>query len=82
MKCLRMSRPSEMADNFIEQYVNGELDYLGIVYTRFYSVASQHAQTLTVMPITELIDDLTTRSTVISPSEMAVENIVYVAVGK
>ena len=64
----------EMADSFIEQYINGELDYFGIVYTRFYSVASQHAQTLTVMPITELIDDLTTRATVISPPEMAVEN--------
>jgi F-type H+-transporting ATPase subunit gamma len=66
---------SEMADSFIEQYVSGELDYFGIVYTRFYSVASQHAQTLTVMPITELIDDLTTRATVISPLEMAVENV-------
>ena len=52
----------------------GELDYFGIVYTRFYSVASQHAQTLTVLPISELIDDLTTRATLISPAEMAVEN--------
>ena len=64
----------KMADSFIEQYINGELDYFGIVYTRFYSVASQHAQTLTVLPISELIDDLTTRATLISPPEMAVEN--------
>jgi F-type H+-transporting ATPase subunit gamma len=65
---------SKMADSFIQQYINGELDYFGIVYTRFYSVASQHAQTLTVLPISELIDDLTTRATLISPPEMAVEN--------
>jgi F-type H+-transporting ATPase subunit gamma len=64
----------KIADSFIDQYINGELDYFGIVYTRFYSVASQHAQTLTVLPISELIDDLTTRATLISPPEMAVAN--------
>lgn len=63
-----------IADRFIEQYINGELDYFGIVYTRFYSVASQHAQTLTVLPISELIDDLTTRATLITPPGMAAEN--------
>jgi F-type H+-transporting ATPase subunit gamma len=64
----------KMADSFIEQYIRGELDYFGIVYTRFYSVASQHAQTLTVLPISELIDDLTTRATLISPPGKAVGN--------
>jgi F-type H+-transporting ATPase subunit gamma len=63
-----------MADSLIERYVNGELNYFSIVYTRFYSVSSQRAQTLTVMPITELIDDLTTRSTIMSPPELAAEN--------
>jgi F-type H+-transporting ATPase subunit gamma len=65
---------AEMADMFTAKYINGELDYFGIVYTRFYSVASQHAQTLAILPITELIDDLTTRATMIAPPEMAVEN--------
>jgi F-type H+-transporting ATPase subunit gamma len=64
----------KIADSFVEQYINGELDYFGIVYTRFYSVASQHAQTLTILPISELIDDLTTRATLISPPGKAVEN--------
>lgn len=63
-----------MADSFMRQYTGGELDNFGIVYTRFYSLASQHAQTLTVMPIIELIDDLTTRATIMSPPEMSVEN--------
>jgi F-type H+-transporting ATPase subunit gamma len=63
-----------MADGFIEQYMNGELSSLSIVYTRFYSVASQHAQTLAILPITELIDDLATRATVISPPGLAAEN--------
>ncbi|OHB56530.1 MAG: ATP synthase F1 subunit gamma [Planctomycetes bacterium GWF2_50_10] len=63
-----------MADGFIEQYEKGELDYLGIVYTRFYSRASQHPQTLTVLPVAELIDDLTTRATVIWPSELSFED--------
>jgi F-type H+-transporting ATPase subunit gamma len=63
-----------MSADFIQRYVSGEISSLGVVYTRFYSVASQHAQTLTVMPITELIDDLATRATVIAPPEMMAEN--------
>jgi F-type H+-transporting ATPase subunit gamma len=34
-----------MADGLIDQYEKGELDYLGVVYTRFYSLSSQHSQT-------------------------------------
>lgn len=64
----------ELADDFMAQYEKGELDYFGIVYTRFYSVSSQQAQTLTVMPLTELIDDLTTRATVIWPWKLSFED--------
>jgi F-type H+-transporting ATPase subunit gamma len=55
-----------MADEFAKLYEAGELNYFGIVYTRFYSVASQHVQTLTIMPLTELMDDLATRAAVMS----------------
>ena len=64
----------QMAEDFSQQYSRGEIGRLGIVYTRFYSVASQQAQTLTVLPIEELIDDLTTRATVIWPWELAFED--------
>jgi F-type H+-transporting ATPase subunit gamma len=47
---------------------------LGIVYNRFYSAASQKAQTLTVLPVVDLIDDLTTRATVIWPWELEIED--------
>ena len=56
-----------ISDEFMKMYVEGEIDYLGIVYTRFFSLASQKPQTLTILPVSELIDDLTTRATVIWP---------------
>ena len=64
----------EIADDLIGQYIRGEIGRVGIVYTRFYSPASQHAQTLTILPVAELIDDLTTRATVIWPWELAFED--------
>jgi len=63
-----------IADNFIGQYAAGEIGRLSVVYTRFYSPASQRAQTLVVLPVAELIDDLTTRATVIWPWELAFED--------
>lgn len=64
----------KIADDFSAMYEKRKISYLGIVYTRFYSVASQHAQTLTVLPVSELIDDLTTRATVIWPWELEFED--------
>ena len=67
-------RADEIADGFIEQYINNEIDYFGIVYTRFFSLSSQHAQTLSVLPVPDLIDDLTTRAKVIWPWEHVFED--------
>ena len=63
-----------IADDFISQYKNGEIGRLGIVYTRFYSPAHQQAQTLTILLVADLIDDLTTRATVIWPWELSFED--------
>jgi F-type H+-transporting ATPase subunit gamma len=63
-----------IADEFIDQYMSGRLDSLGIVYMRFYSASSQQAQTLTIMPLLELVDDLTTRAQVIWPWDLTFEN--------
>ena len=66
----------EIAEAFVKQYKQGEIGRLGVIYTRFFSVASQQAQTLTVLPVAELIDDLTTRATVIWPWELAFEDFI------
>jgi len=63
-----------IGEDFCGQYERGEICYFGVVYTRFYSMASQREQTLTVLPLSELIDDLTTRATVIWPWELAFED--------
>lgn len=63
-----------MADYFTQQYLSGKIGRLGIVYNRFFSAASQKVQTLTILPVVDLIDDLTTRSTVIWPYELNFED--------
>ncbi|MHC5082396.1 MAG: ATP synthase F1 subunit gamma [Planctomycetota bacterium] len=65
---------NEIGDFFMEEYDKGNIGRLGIVYNRFYSAASQKAQTLTVLPFVDLIDDLTTRATVIWPWELALDD--------
>ncbi len=63
-----------LADDFIEQYMAGTLDALSIVYKRFYSASSQRVQTLTILPLHDLVDDLTTRSQVIWPWDLTFED--------
>jgi F-type H+-transporting ATPase subunit gamma len=65
---------AQIADEVVGQYMAGLLDFFGIVYMRFFSVTGQQAQTLTVMPFTELVDDLTTRAKVIWPWELSFED--------
>jgi len=65
---------NEIGDFFMDAYVNGDIARLGIVYNRFFSPASQKAQTLTVLPVVDMIDDLTTRATVIWPWELDFED--------
>lgn len=64
----------EICEHFITRYMAGELDYFGVVYMRFFSATSQRAQTLSVMPVHELIDDLTTRIKVIWPWDYTLED--------
>ncbi|HDS85272.1 MAG TPA: ATP synthase F1 subunit gamma [Phycisphaerales bacterium] len=63
-----------IADEFTQHYLAGQIGRLGVVYNRFFSAASQKVQTLTVLPVAELIDDLTTRATVIWPWELNFED--------
>jgi len=65
---------NEIGDFFMDEYINGNIARLGIVYNRFFSPASQKAQTLTVLPVVDMIDDLTTRATVIWPWELDFED--------
>ena len=68
------ARAKKIGDEFIHQYIDGQIGHLSAVYTRFFSASSQRAQTLTILPVAELIDDLTTRATVIWPWELAFED--------
>ena len=66
----------EICDGFVEAYLAGRIGRVAVVYTRFFSPASQKAQTLTILPMADLIDDLTTRATVIWPWELAFEDFI------
>ncbi|MBN1127302.1 MAG: ATP synthase F1 subunit gamma [Sedimentisphaerales bacterium] len=66
----------ELADQFTEQFLTGQISRLSIVYTRFFSPASQKAQTLAILPMAELIDDLTTRATVMWPWDLTFEDFI------
>jgi F-type H+-transporting ATPase subunit gamma len=63
-----------IAEEFVGQYVAGELDSLGIVHMRFFSTSSQQAQTLSILPLIDLVDDLTTRAHVIWPWSLTFED--------
>ena len=63
-----------IGQDFMDQYTQGKIGRLSIVYTRFFSAAGQQAQTLSTLPISELIDDLTTRATVMWPWELSFED--------
>ena len=65
---------AEIADEMTQDFLKGNIGRLGFVYTRFFSPASQQAQTLTILPMLDLIDDLTTRATVIWPWEMVFDD--------
>jgi F-type H+-transporting ATPase subunit gamma len=64
----------EIANYFIEQYMTGLIDRFGIVYMRYYSASSQRPETLSILPLTELIGDLALRSTIIWPWKYTFED--------
>ena len=63
-----------IADEFVARYMAGELDSFGVVYMRFHSPGHQQAQTMTIMPLSELIDHLITTAKVIWPYDKAFED--------
>ena len=62
--------------DFMQQYIDGQIGALSVVYSRFFSPASQRPQTISVFPVAELIDDLTTRATVMWPWELSFEDFI------
>ena len=63
-----------IAEEFVSRYMAGEIDYFGIIYKRFYSASSQQAQTLTILPLHDLVDDLSTRAQAIWPWDLTFED--------
>ena len=72
-KCLEGVGIDEIADHFIEQYIDGTIDSFDIVYMQYFSASSQKVQTMTILPLYELIDNLTTRPTAIWPYDTSFE---------
>ena len=64
----------ELAKPFIDQYIQGQLDSFSLVYMGFHSPAHQQAQTMTVMPLTDLIDHQITRAKAIWPWKQTFED--------
>lgn len=58
-----------LAEPFVARHRAGEIDSFSVVYMGFHSPAHQQAQTLTIMPLTELIDHLITRAQILWPWE-------------
>jgi len=73
-KCLEGVGIDEITNDCIEQYIAGQIDSFDIVYMQYFSASSQSAQTMTILPLTELIDNLTTRSIPIWPYDISFED--------
>ncbi len=63
-----------IAEGFVNKYVSGQLDHFGIVYMGFHSPGHQQAQTMTIMPLTDLIDHLITRAEAVWPWDLEFED--------
>ncbi|MCE5340793.1 MAG: F0F1 ATP synthase subunit gamma [Planctomycetaceae bacterium] len=72
-KCLEGVGIDEITDHCIDRYMAGEIDNFDIAYMQYFSASSQSVQTMTILPLTELIDSLTTRSTAIWPYDISFE---------
>jgi F-type H+-transporting ATPase subunit gamma len=64
----------EIADDFVEQYIRGDLEHFSMVYMHYHSASSQQAQSLTILPLTDLIAELATRSTAIWPWKLSFDD--------
>ena len=64
----------DITTDFVNQYMAGQLDYFGVVYMAFNSPGHQQAQTMTIMPLGDLIDHLTTRAKAIWPWDQVFED--------
>jgi F-type H+-transporting ATPase subunit gamma len=60
--------------DFADRYIAGQLDYFSVVYTAFNSPGHQQAQTMTIMPLSELIDCLIISTKAIWPWDLAFED--------
>jgi F-type H+-transporting ATPase subunit gamma len=60
--------------DFADRYMAGQIDYFSVVYMAFNSPGHQQAQTMTIMPLGELIDYLTIRTKAIWPWDLVFED--------
>ena len=63
----------ELSHKLCEDFVNGDFDKLGIVYTKYYSLMSQEATVRWVLPL-ERAENKTAHTAVFEPDEITVLN--------
>lgn len=68
------SQIHDIAADFVGRYTAGQLDYFGVAYMAFHSPGHQQAQTMTIMPLADLIDGLITRAQAIWPWDLVFED--------
>lgn len=64
----------EITNDFMEQYLSGKIGRFDIVNMKYFSMSSQKPGTMTILPLTELINDLIIRPTVIWPWKYTFED--------
>jgi len=64
----------QLAESFVTRYMAGEINSFSVVYMGFHSPAHQQAQTLTIMPLTDLIGHLFTTAKVLWPWDQTFED--------
>jgi len=67
----------EIADDFVEQYIKGDLEHFSIVFMHYHSASSQLAQSLTILPLTDLIAELAARATPIWPWNLTFDDFYF-----
>lgn len=49
---------SNLANRYLEEYLSGKLDRLEVVYTKFLSLSKQYATVETLLPLSEMTDEV------------------------
>ncbi len=72
----KYSEVESIANQYLEQFITGEIDRLDVVYTRFISVAKQETVVETLLPLGQLTDGLAPAATEAKSEQQAIYEFV------